>query len=224
MYYAMLITEEEEKSRRRKDNLTFQWKGCVLLKPPRDPSDIGGKMATGAKYEDAPPPYSEMPPPWTGSQTNGSPACLPQPSGIYLIPVGSHCPTSIFYPPPYSDLPSCAPPYSNVPPTAITGLPLNRDTMDSSCIPESPATCDDHMTRSILSLFLCLPLGIVALIYSFKTRASNKKGDREAAADHSGKSHKLNKICLFGLLVYITLISFAIVKYILHRHHLIGSL
>lgn len=189
-------------------------------------------VTTGTKYDDNPPPYSELPPPWTDSQTSfhtGPPPSLSQPSGIYMIPVGSQHPTGIFYPPQYSHLPSpadCFPPYSNVPPTDVSDLPPNSVsivTRQPSCTPVSPTKYDDYMKQSILSLFLCFPLGIVALFYSCKTRASNKRGDLVAAADQSRKSHKLYKICWFGLLVYITVIAVLLLRVLLHQHYLSGQ-
>ncbi|XP_040183052.1 extensin-like [Rana temporaria] len=190
-------------------------------------------MTTGTKYNDAPPPYSELPPPWTDSQTSfhtGPPPWSSQPSGIYTIPAYPQHPTGIFYPPQYSHLPSpvdCVPPNSNVPPTDVSDRPPNSvsivTTRQPSCIPDSPAKYDDHMKQSILSLFLCLPLGIVALFYSCKTRASNKRGDLVAAEEQSIKSHKLNKICWFGLLVYVTVVAILAVRIVLHRHYFPGS-
>ncbi|KAM3921166.1 dispanin subfamily A member 2b-like [Leptodactylus fuscus] len=67
----------------------------------------------------------------------------------------------------------------------------------SSVVTEQPgpyrAPQKDYLVWSILNLICCcLPLGIVALIYSIKTRDATHQNDTFSAGKHSRTAFKLN--------------------------------
>ncbi|CAN2388028.1 hypothetical protein PRIEUP_LOCUS14754, partial [Pristimantis euphronides] len=165
--------------------------------------------AFSAGYEAPPPSYCECtkPPPLTVS-----PPCIHQSPRIPItIPVYSQD-----SPPPYSALPPnmdylCTPYPMLQPTTAINGLPANDViTSDTPEMTVSPPRTSDYMNGSILSLFLCFPLGVLALIYSFKIRLAVERGDLAAAEKASHRALTLNKISRFGVLIIITVVSILI--------------
>ncbi|KAG8569946.1 hypothetical protein GDO81_014605 [Engystomops pustulosus] len=179
------------------------------------PYERSGNLVSSSGYERPPPSYSES-------------VKLSPLNGINIPPPGFNpnlrIPTTPVYSPdllpPYSALPPnmayvCAPYPCLQPVTSIHGLPSNDViTNDPTWAPVSVRRTKDHMSHSILSLFLCLPLGIVALIYSFKTRSAAKRGDLTAAEEMSRKSLTLNKISRFGVLIIITLVALFIFFYV----------
>ncbi|KAJ1132446.1 hypothetical protein NDU88_010757 [Pleurodeles waltl] len=70
----------------------------------------------------------------------------------------------------------------------------------------------EHIGYSIFTMIWCfLPLGLAALIFSFKTRSCNRRGDAAGARKNSRTSLTLNHISIgIGILVTIAYVSFLI--------------
>ncbi|XP_069804364.1 proline rich transmembrane protein 1B-like [Dendropsophus ebraccatus] len=166
-------------------------------------------------YEEPPPSYSSEPPPSYSSEPPPLTRKSTYPAGVGQ---SSRIPTTLVYsqgsPPPYSALPpNTAYVYPPYPAMATNGLPPNI-VITTAPSRTAPPRTKDYMSFSILSLFLCLPLGVVALIYSIKTRSAVKRGDEEAAVEASHKALSLNKISRFGILIIITLVSILLFYFI----------
>ncbi|KAJ1073302.1 hypothetical protein K5549_016705, partial [Capra hircus] len=56
----------------------------------------------------------------------------------------------------------------------------------------------DYMCLSILALFLCFPIGIVAVIFSIQTRHCNRWNNRAMAAE---TSHQAFYIAVLGIVM-----------------------
>ncbi|XP_073513649.1 dispanin subfamily A member 2b-like [Phyllobates terribilis] len=70
----------------------------------------------------------------------------------------------------------------------------------------------DYLAWSIASLICCFwPLGLVAVIYSVKTRDANDQDNTELAAKHSGTAYALNiSATVIGIIIIIALMIFNI--------------
>ncbi|XP_066428723.1 transmembrane protein PMIS2 [Eleutherodactylus coqui] len=170
----------------------------------RKPPETFLNPAFSADYEGPPPSYSE------------STLCSP----LTVFPPAVHKSSRISTTPMYSE--DFLPPYSVLPPnaayvctpyptlqleTAVNGFPgSDVITSEPSWTPIAPPKPKDYMCFSILSLFLCFPLGVVALVYSFNTRSAVQRGDLDTAAMMSHKALILNRISRFGILIIITLV------------------
>jgi uncharacterized protein (UPF0212 family) len=76
----------------------------------------------------------------------------------------------------------------------IDGANLSNETFANSTVQASAeeiAQIDSYLGLSILSVFLCCPLGIIALIFSILTLNDKKRGDYSAAISHSALARNL---------------------------------
>ncbi|XP_060639830.1 proline rich transmembrane protein 1B-like [Anolis sagrei] len=147
------------------------------------------------KTEDTPPPYSEY-------QLYEEPDLLKPPSGPAPPPMGygavpplpSQCP-------PYYSSPGVVGPSEGVlfhPPQAVFITPVQ------------PTYVPDYLAYSIFTMLCCcVPLGIVAFVYSMLTRAAVGAGDTTVARTNSRRAlFYANLAVLFGvmaLIVYLLL-------------------
>lgn len=77
---------------------------------------------------------------------------------------------------------------------SIDGANLSNETFANSTVQataEEIAQIDSYLGLSILAVFLCCPLGIIALIFSILTLNDKKRGDYSAAVSHSGLARSL---------------------------------
>ncbi|XP_077312537.1 uncharacterized protein LOC143933498 [Lithobates pipiens] len=134
----------------------------------------------------------------------GSPAYPPNPPGFSSNPVypPNQVPTYSHVPPPY---------YGGQPqPGAIVTTQLNSTQPNVMVLPQ-PAY-KDYLAWSVVNLiFFNLILGIVALVFSHKTRDAVRRGDSFAAGSYSRTAFSLNVSALvLGIIAHICWISWVI--------------
>ncbi|XP_044902779.1 synapse differentiation-inducing gene protein 1-like [Felis catus] len=70
----------------------------------------------------------------------------------------------------------------------------------------------DHMCLSICDLLLCFPIGIVALIFSFQIRHSNKWNNRALAAETSQQVYYMAVLgIVLGSIITLAILIFLMV-------------
>ncbi|XP_069596886.1 proline rich transmembrane protein 1B-like [Ranitomeya imitator] len=105
-------------------------------------------------------------------------------------------------------------------PTPMVGAPLQPTPMVGAPLQPTPIvgaplqpTYHDYLYWSIVNMiFFCLPLGIAALIFSFKTQNDKARNDLNLAKSHSFTARVLNIIAtILGTCCYITVIIVVVV-------------
>ena len=71
--------------------------------------------------------------------------------------------------------------------------------------PGAPASVPNYMVPSIISLFCCLPLGIVAVIFAARVNGQVQAGDTAGAMDSSRKAKMFSYIGLILGLIWIAI-------------------
>ena len=69
----------------------------------------------------------------------------------------------------------------------------------------APASVPNYMVPSIISLFCCLPLGIVAIIFAARVNGQVQSGDTAGALDSSRKAKMFSYIGLILGLIWIAI-------------------
>ncbi|MEN3328933.1 MAG: hypothetical protein V7638_3740 [Acidobacteriota bacterium] len=69
----------------------------------------------------------------------------------------------------------------------------------------APASVPNYMVPSIISLFCCLPLGIVAVIFAARVNGQVQSGDTAGALDSSRKAKMFSYIGLILGLIWIAI-------------------
>ncbi len=69
----------------------------------------------------------------------------------------------------------------------------------------APASVPNYMVPSIISLFCCLPLGIVAVIFAARVNGQVQAGDTAGAMDSSRKAKMFSYIGLILGLIWIAI-------------------
>jgi interferon-induced transmembrane protein len=74
----------------------------------------------------------------------------------------------------------------------------------------APASVPNYLIPAIISLFCCLPLGIVAVIFAAQVNGKVAAGDIQGASDSSRKAKMFSYISiglgLLGIICYILMI------------------
>lgn len=138
-----------------------------------------------------PPPYSSVPP------YAAPPPLLPS-GGQLPTPSYGAAPNQLGYYPPYNEDPNRGP-MSYAPQQIILVSP-------------PPAKENDYLGYSIFTLLCCcLPLGIVALVYSIQTRDANNSGNTGQAQQSSRMARIFNHTALgVGIVVLIVWVAIVI--------------
>ncbi|XP_056399372.1 dispanin subfamily A member 2b-like [Hyla sarda] len=91
-------------------------------------------------------------------------------------------------------------------------------TMQPGVVPYQPPQ-KDYLVWSIINLICCcLPLGIVALIFSIKTRDATHQNNTFLAAKHSGTAKNLNiAATVIGVVINIIVIAIYVVFFIYYK-------
>src|ERR1041385_4206475 len=71
--------------------------------------------------------------------------------------------------------------------------------------PGAPASVPNYMVPSIISLFCCLPLGIVAVIFAARVNGQVQAGDTAGVLDSSRKAKMFSYIGLILGLIWIAI-------------------
>ena len=71
--------------------------------------------------------------------------------------------------------------------------------------PGAPASVPNYMVPSIISLFCCLPLGIVAVIFAARVNGQVQAGDTAGALESSRKAKMFSYIGLILGLIWIAI-------------------
>ncbi|XP_069504968.1 interferon-induced transmembrane protein 1-like [Ambystoma mexicanum] len=138
---------------------------------------------------------------------------------------------SSMYPPPYNPIPpgfaiGQPPMYSNAVPAyqypqnnvVITQSPIPVVTTQTTTVVTSlPVYEVDYLGYSIFTMLCCFcPLGLVACIFSMKTRESNRRGDVANARQNSRTAKILNNVTLgIGIAIavaYVTCVIYYLVR------------
>ena len=69
----------------------------------------------------------------------------------------------------------------------------------------APASVPNYMVPSIISLFCCLPLGIVAVIFAARVNGQVQAGDTAGAMDSSRKAKMFSYIGLILGLIWVAI-------------------
>ena len=69
----------------------------------------------------------------------------------------------------------------------------------------APASVPNYLVPSIISLFCCLPLGIVAIIFAARVNGQVQAGDTAGALDSSRKAKMFSYIGLILGLIWIAI-------------------
>ncbi|KAM9114280.1 proline-rich transmembrane protein 1-like [Pangshura tecta] len=143
-----------------------------------------------------PPPYSNLPP-------YGAPPPL--------LPSGGQFPTSSYGAAPVMppNPQGYYPPYNEDP----NRVPMGYAPQQVILVPPPPANETDYLGYSIFTLlFCCLPLGIVALVYSVQTRDANRSGNIALAQRSSRMAWIFNNTALgVGIAVLIAWVTIVII-------------
>ncbi|KAL2298084.1 hypothetical protein Nmel_017045, partial [Mimus melanotis] len=158
-------------------------------------------------FEGAPPPYSPPDPksfqvlysPFPAGYSQQGPVMYPPGPGPQPFPAPGFPPGPLPYP---TLSPSPVPQYNPQP--GPGPLPAARGQQ----LPK------DYMVESVLvTLFCCLLTGVMALVYSYETRAALARGDVAQAYVASRKAQSLVLVSLlFGLFASITWIIYVLVS------------
>ncbi|KAM5132541.1 uncharacterized protein ACMZJ9_019325 [Mantella aurantiaca] len=141
----------------------------------------------------------------------GYPWCHPSPPQGVPPPIPSNPPPAIYEMPicfPDSLPPLPSPPKYPCGNLAKPGLEITPPTMAAHPQP----ACKDYLAWSIASLILCnIIFGIVAVIFSCKTRNARRSGDLVSAASHSRKAFIFNMTALIlGIILHVAWITVVI--------------
>lgn len=103
--------------------------------------------------------------------------------------------------------PYCGAPCSaNMQFCSACGAPIDAPTVANPYQPSLSQTApSDYLAWSIITAFLCLPLGIVAIIYSTKVSGAVARGDLAAAQKASSAAKTWNIVGAVGFALYILL-------------------
>ena len=71
--------------------------------------------------------------------------------------------------------------------------------------PGAPASVPNYLVPSIISLFCCLPLGIVAVIFAARVNGQVQSGDTAGALESSRKAKMFSYIGLILGLIWIAI-------------------
>ena len=71
--------------------------------------------------------------------------------------------------------------------------------------PGAPASVPNYLVPSIISLFCCLPLGIVAVIFAARVNGQVQAGDTAGALESSRKAKMFSYIGLILGLIWIAI-------------------
>ncbi|CAM5176502.1 unnamed protein product [Eretmochelys imbricata] len=147
-----------------------------------------------------PPPYSNVPP-------YGAPPPLLPSGGQLPAPSYGAAPNQQGYYPPYNQQGSY-PPYNEDPNRG----PMGYAPQQVILVSPPPAKENDYLGYSIFTLLCCcLPLGIVALVYSIQTRDANNSGNTSQAQQSSRMARIFNHTALgVGIVVLIVWVAIVI--------------